>query len=96
MISIFVRLHVADFSAFEEFERSALKIAQRYGGRLISAFEVKRSGNSGEEIHILEFPDQKNFDSYRLDPDLKKLSKLRAKAISKTEIEQSISVKHYN
>ncbi len=87
MIKIYVKLYVIDFDLFEEFEQCAIQILKRYNGKLIEAFEVKRLGNSGEEIHILEFPDRKSFDRYRSDNELKKLSALREKAISKTEIE---------
>jgi len=96
LIKIFVRLYVSDFVAFERFERNAIKILANYGGSLVEAFETKRSGSSGEEIHILEFPDRESFERYRHDPDLRNLSELREKAIFKTEVQESIAIKNYD
>lgn len=96
MITILVRLEVKDFSALEEFESQAARIMQNYQGRISSAFEtIRKPDGSGEEIHILEFPNEESFANYRADKSLAALSSLRNKAISNTEVKISVSIKSY-
>ena len=97
MIYILVILEVKDFNAFELFEQQAAKIMEQYQGRIISAFETRReTDNSGEEIHVLEFPDEAAFSDYRSDSSLAKLADLRSQAILKTEVKISYCMKNYD
>ena len=96
MITLYVHLKIRDFNAFEQFEREAVKIMYKYRGRIVHAFEIIRNAdNSGEEIHILEFPNSEAFSAYRADHSLAALSTLRNRAISATEIKSSIRLKSY-
>lgn len=96
MINILVKLEVKDFCALEVFEKQASMIMGKYQGRIISAFETFRnSEGSGEEIHVLEFPNEEAFINYRSDNSLVNLASLRDQAISNTEVKISLCVKAY-
>jgi len=96
MLNILVKLAVKDFELFETFEKQAALIMSKYDGRIISAFEIARNPDgSGEEIHILEFPNEDTFNRYRADADLAKLSELRQRAIADTEVQMSVRIKTY-
>jgi len=71
---------------FQQFEASAEKIMQRYGGCIERriGFPANADTDHPHELHIVAFPDQQAFDRYRADPDLKALAELRARAIRQT------------
>lgn len=94
---ILVTLEVSDFEALAIFETTAVTIMKKHHGRLVSAFETeRRPDGSGQEIHLIEFPNKKSFSEYRKDPELMNNSDIRNKAISKTTIKISIKTKSYN
>jgi len=96
MIHLYAKLTVREFAAFEQFEYKANAIMAKYHGRILHAFELRREvDGSGEEIHILEFPNELAFDEYRADCDLVELANLRAKAIVATEVTALIKIKSY-
>lgn len=92
---LLVTLDVSDFELFEEFERKAKLIMHRYGGEILEAFETERQGNSGQEIHLIEFPDELSFERYKNDTELNQYLELRKKAVSKTEIKYVGKSKNY-
>lgn len=97
MYKLLVTLQVLDFQALDEFERRASKVMADYQGKIICVFETKRNENgSGEEFHIVEFPNKDDFDSYRNDPRLQELHRLREKAISGAEIQIVTKEKSYS
>ncbi len=97
MINILVRLEVKDFRYLNEFESFAVKVMEKYQGRLLSAFEIEETiEGKREEIHILEFPNEAQFQRYREDDELAKKSELRSKAISKTTVSISKKLKSYD
>lgn len=94
---ILVTLHVKNFEALELFETQACSIMEKYQGRMITAFETVRNDNgTGEEVHVLEFPSETEFNSYRVDRELTNLRELREKAIAKTDVTISNNIKKYN
>ena len=96
MLNILVKLEVKDFDALEEFETQAVRIMKEYKGSIVSAFEtVRNPDGSGVEIHVLQFPSESLFASYRSDKSFEKLSSLRERAISRTEVSMSLKVKSY-
>lgn len=98
MIDIVVLLEIADKEAFDIFESRAIKIMQKYNGRLVSAFEpdsLNSSPNTINEVHILQFETLKDFKKYRNDEALKKMRELREKAIKNTTIYVSGKKKNY-
>ncbi len=96
MLHVLVRLTVKDFAALAQFEQHAAQIMAGYGGQIIAAFEtVHNSDGSGEEVHLLSFPDEAAFDAYRQEPALGALAALREQAIAHTEVSVSVGVKTY-
>lgn len=89
LIQIVVLLTINNHDAYQEYETTAIRIMNKYGGKLVSAFEPNYAESSDihcNEIHYLEFPDIESFRQYRCDPEISKLAGLRAEAISNTEI----------
>lgn len=67
-----------------------------HGGRILSAFEtVRNEDNSGQEIHLLEFPSDAAFADYRIDSRFAKHAELRNQAINSTTIVISSKLKNY-
>jgi len=67
VINILVRLEVKDFGDFDEFEKQASMIMEKYKGRIISAFETGRNSDGlGQEIHVLEFPNEDALQSIEM------------------------------
>ena len=79
-------LHPGREAEFGQFEAAAAKIMQRYDGTIERRIGIAPS--SGEnlpyEVHVLSFPDEWSFQTYRTDPDLEGLRDLRALAIRET------------
>jgi uncharacterized protein (DUF1330 family) len=97
MINILVTLEVKSFKLLTAFETKAVQIMSVYGGRLISAFEtVRNADDSGQEVHLLEFPSLTAFDEYRLNPQLLASAELRNEAIASTEVVISSEQKDYS
>lgn len=96
MVYVLVEIEVLNFQALQQFESRAAAIMNKYSGKILAAFETERQANdSGKEIHLLSFPSQDNFVSYRNDPELAALGNLRASAISNTQITLSTAIKNY-
>jgi uncharacterized protein (DUF1330 family) len=95
MIYVFVELKIKDFKKFEKFEKKALAIISQYGGELIAAFETQHEKNSGEEIHILSFPNNDQLNAYLNDEGLHDLQELRKSAIESTLVKTSTKIKNY-
>lgn len=96
MINILVTLEVKSFKLLTAFETKAVQIMSVYGGCIVRAFEtVRNDDNSGQEIHLLEFPSLTAFDGYRLDPELLASAELRNEAIASTEVVISSEQKEY-
>jgi len=89
MIEIIALLEVKDKALFKEFESKALKIMEKYNGKLVSAFRPNEEESTLAniyEVHYLEFPDLKAFNSYKSDPEYNALKELRNNSIAKTSI----------
>jgi uncharacterized protein (DUF1330 family) len=74
---------------FQQFEREAAQIMQKYHGQIEKVIRPISTGQRNElpyKVHIVWFPSIEQFESYRKDPDLAKLADLRQSAISRTEI----------
>jgi len=97
VINVLVSIEVKDFDALASFECKANNIMGAHGGKIASAFETKRNADgSGQEVHLLEFPDEKSFSEYRSDPRLEKLIDLRNQAIISISVTTSIKLKTYS
>ncbi len=96
MINILVTLEVKDFDKLAIFESMAAKIMHSYGGCIVRAFETFREGLSGQEIHVLEFPNEAAFAEYRSDSRLIEHAELREDAIKSMTVMTSSTVKNYS
>ncbi len=95
MIYILVKLKVKNFDALDAFERQAVKIMEKHSGKMMFAFETAKDTTGGEEIHVLEFPNEEAFIAYRKDDAHKALAELRESAIISTDIIISDNLKSY-
>lgn len=89
MIQITVLIEIKDMASFKQFESKAIKIMAKYNGKLLSAYEPNETESTLpniNEVHYLQFPDLDAFKNYRVDSELKGLSELREKGISKTVV----------
>jgi len=96
VINVLVTLEVKDFELFAVFEKKAVKIMRSYGGNLLRAFEtIRNEDGSGQEIHLLEFPNDAAFAEYRSDSRLIEHAELRKKAIDSMVVVISGVLKEY-
>jgi glyoxylase I family protein len=73
--------------AFEAYERKALNIAARYGGRMERRIRAEAPAQAAfEEVHVLSFPTARSFAQYAADPELRALAAERAEAIASTTV----------
>lgn len=81
-------IHPGQEAAFEAFEREAVRIMRRHGGRIDSAVRVTPAGAGDPpfEVHVVSFPDRAAADSYASDPDTVELRRHRAEIIARTEV----------
>ncbi|MFT3725168.1 MAG: hypothetical protein QM773_16475 [Hyphomonadaceae bacterium] len=73
-------------AAFEAFERDAVRIMVRHGGRIDSAVRVGGEGDRPFEVHLVSFPDPAAADSYAADPETQSLRTRRAAIIARTTV----------
>ena len=96
MITILVTLEVKSFALLTDFEAEAVQIIHAHGGCIVRAFEtVRNDDDSGQEIHLLEFPSMNAFNEYRADSELLKYAGLRNSAIAETSVVISDKQKEY-
>ena len=98
MIHVIVLLEGKDADALQAFERQAVEIMKKYGGKLVVAFEPDASQSSSSniaEVHYLQFPTIDEFRKYRTDPQHIELAELRKEAISNTTVFVSGRIKDY-
>ena len=97
MINVLVTLEVKNFTLLSEFETKAVQFMHSHSGRIVKAFETKRNAdNSGQEIHLLEFPSIDAFDAYRSNPILLQYAALRNEAIESKNVVISETNKEYS
>ena len=90
-------LEVKNFDYLTLFENKATDIMRSHNGHIISAFEtIRNEDNSGQEVHLLEFPSNASFKEYRVDPRFLEHAELRDKAINTTSIVISRALKSYD
>lgn len=70
-----------------EFESKAISILREHSGILVSASTSSPSISSGpDEVHVIQFPSNEDFDAYKRDVRLVELSGLRQEVIRKIEL----------
>ena len=96
MFYILATIDVKDFDKLSSFESKAVEIMSSYEGKIISAFETKRNeDNSGEEVHLIQFPNKEKFSAYRSDSRLNEYAELRNGAINSMSLSVSSKIKSY-
>ena len=86
-IYVVVMLFVGDggLEALRDFETKAMEVLRSYSAELLSAFRpIPTESDGPDEIHLLKFPSQEAFESFKQDPRHAELAAERSKAISKT------------
>jgi uncharacterized protein (DUF1330 family) len=81
-------IHPGQELAFEAFERNAVRIMARHGGRIERAVRIS-SGGGGDspfEVHLVSFPDLAAAESYATDTETVELRAKRAEIIARTEV----------
>lgn len=80
-------IHPGQEVAFEAFEREAASIMAVHGGRIERAIRVRSGeGESPHEVHVVVFPSESAWESYRVDPKTQNLVQRRNLIIAKTSI----------
>jgi uncharacterized protein (DUF1330 family) len=73
---------------FRDYEKRATEIMKDHGGRIERTVVVKPDGAPDliKEIHVVRFPNDAAFLSYRNDARLTRISRLREQSVVHTEI----------
>lgn len=90
-------IHPGQEAAFEAFEREAARAMGVYGGRIEQAVRLDPGlGVPGQgaaasqpfEIHLVSFPSESAWESYRAGPEAAALAGRRAAIIARTEVQR--------
>jgi len=77
-------------SALRVYEQKVLPILSDHQGRIVTAFSPSPDMSTGDElpdeIHIVTFPSQHQFETYKSDPRHAALAQERQQVIARTEI----------
>jgi len=79
---------------FYDYERRVKPVIESYGGqfeKVIKPTHVVGDIPMPDEIHLLSFPSEQSFQSYRDDPALPEIAALRAEAVEQTIIISGIA-----
>jgi hypothetical protein len=84
-------------AAFEAFERDAVRLMVRHGGRIDWAVRLdpQKGPDAPDEVHIVSFPDRASADSYATDPETAELRMRRAAIVSRTEVHEGVEAGPY-
>ena len=100
MIHVLAIIHAGTNGSegLQNYEAKVIPILEEHGGRLLSAFKPRGHENSEcpDEIHLIEFPSEESFDSYRADPRVQALSEYRRSVISETTVYVSDELVSYS
>lgn len=89
MIQIIALLYAGEngVEGLREFESQAIPILREHDGTLISAsYNADKPDGEPDEIHVIQFPNVKNFEAYKMDCRIINLSSLKTKMIRKMDI----------
>lgn len=80
-------IHPGQELAFEAFEREAVGVMARHGGRIDRAVRVTGQGvDAPFEVHVVSFPDPAAADSYASDPATLELKARPASIIARAKV----------
>jgi antibiotic biosynthesis monooxygenase (ABM) superfamily enzyme len=90
IVSLWV--HGGQEAAFEAFEREAVLIMARHGGRIDHAIRLGRPTGASDpspfELHIVSFANEAAAAAYALDPETLALRERRAQIFAKTVVQR--------
>lgn len=89
MLQILALIKIKDKDSFVEFEKEAIRILQRHGGSLITAFtpdERLSTIHDYDEVHFLEFATLESFNNYKNDKELSELIELKQFGTEKMDL----------
>lgn len=89
MIQIIAMLYASDagIKGLREFESLVLPILKEHKGQLISAsYSDMPKSYEPDEIHVIQFPSEMEFEAYKNDARVLSLRTLKEKAIKKMDI----------
>mgnify|MGYP003690613925 FL=1 len=93
---VIAKIQVKNFTKLEVFENIVQSYLSSVGGKMLHAFEIAQiAGSNNEEVHILEFPNEKCFEEYKVKTNIPSLNSLREEAIKSIEIKLSTKNKVY-
>ena len=69
-----------------DYEDQVLRRLAAHGARVVQRVRTRDAPNGPFEAHILEFPSDAALDAYMADPERVGLSKLRDRAIARTDV----------
>ena len=91
-VYIVVSLWVRDGqqARFEAYERKVARIMARHSGVIERVVRCSRNASARSddpfEVHVLRFPSQEQYETYRADPDRTALAAERAEVITRTDV----------
>ena len=85
-VLILLKAGAGGLKALRAYEQTIMPIFAEYGGNIITAFSPRKTVSTAQadEIHLLTFPSEADFEAYRKDPRIRDLQSVRAEAISDT------------
>jgi len=88
----------AKIDKFRLFERHAASVIRKHGGRIERTIVVSsdRASDEQKEVHLVSFPNEQAFTSYRGDAELLELIHLRDEAVVQTEILVGVEGPNYD
>jgi len=99
MLQILVHLYAGKdgIDGLQAYESAVMPILREHGGKLCTAFRPKPIPSEivPDEIHLVQFPSDAQFQAYRTDPRLAELSELRSAGIARAELFFSESILSY-
>ncbi len=98
MIQVIALLYASTdgIKGLREFESKVIPILREHGGQLISAStNIDRLIDDPDEIHVIQFPNDKAFETYKNDQRVIKLRSLKDTMIRKMEVHLTNSFYDY-
>lgn len=89
MIQIIALLYAGQhgIKGLREFESLAIPILKEHGGVLVSASsKMDRADTEPDEIHVIQFPSNIEFDAYKSDKRIIEMATFREEMIDRMEI----------
>ncbi|MGD2181223.1 hypothetical protein [Lusitaniella coriacea] len=88
ILTVLLYVKSGKFEQFQAYETQAAQVMEDYGGKIDRVIRpVSMAGEKfplPDEIHLVSFPCERDFERYKLDPRMSELKSLRQEAIANT------------